>query len=227
MNLGLMKLSSPAVRLLKPARTISEKPTSKRWGYDRGTPIDRYYIQKFFEAHKDDISGRVLEIKNNRYTEKHGQNVTKQDVLDIDEDNKQATIIADLAKADHVPSNTFDCFILMETLQLIYDYKAAIEHAYRILKPGGVLLASVPTTNACDVYFLGHEYWRFTAPACQRIFGDIFGEAGTHIEPFGNFASCTAALDGLAAEEVTETVLDQHDPIYTLGVCIRAVKPKK
>ena len=38
------------------------EPVSRLFGYDRGTPVDRYYMEKFLGGHSADIRGRVLEI---------------------------------------------------------------------------------------------------------------------------------------------------------------------
>jgi SAM-dependent methyltransferase len=120
-------------------------PISREWGSDRGLPIDRYYIERFLRVHGADIRGHVMEIRDDAYTREFGGNrVTRTDVLHAVEGNPQATIVADLACADHIPSDTFDCVILTQTLQFIYDALAAVGTLHRILKPGGVLLATIP-----------------------------------------------------------------------------------
>jgi hypothetical protein len=47
------------------------QPINANWGYERGTPIDRYYIDQFLQEHASDIRGRVLEVANNEYTRKN------------------------------------------------------------------------------------------------------------------------------------------------------------
>src|SRR5215218_5304989 len=74
-------------------------PLSDHWGRDRGTPIDRYYIERFLAAERSTIRGRVLEVLNAEYTERFGTGVERSDVLDIDSSNTTATIVADLAAA--------------------------------------------------------------------------------------------------------------------------------
>ena len=36
-------------------------PVSTQFGWDRGLPVDRYYIEDFLARHSSDIRGRVLE----------------------------------------------------------------------------------------------------------------------------------------------------------------------
>src|ERR1044071_9523598 len=69
-------------------------PLSDHWGFDRGTPLDRYYIGRFLEEHRQDIHGRVLEVKDSNYTDRYGVGVQRRDVLDIDPSNPHATIVA-------------------------------------------------------------------------------------------------------------------------------------
>ncbi|MGH3084528.1 MAG: class I SAM-dependent methyltransferase, partial [Gaiellaceae bacterium] len=149
-------------------------PLSDHWGRDRGTPVDRYYIERFLAEERDAIRGRVLEVMNADYTERFGAAVERRDVLDIDPTNEAATILADLAAADSVPSDLFDCFILTQTLQYIYDLEAAVEHAHRILRPGGTLLCTVPVISRIARLQLDSEYWRLTPAACARLFDDVF-----------------------------------------------------
>lgn len=201
----------------------SSKPVSDNWGFDRGRPVDRYYIESFLESHRADIQGRVLEIMNSDYTDRFGSRIECADVLDIDPSNSKATIIADLASADVIPSDSFDCFILNQTLQLIYNVKSAIQQAHRILRPRGVLLVTVP----CLSRLAGQgftDYWRFTPYSCERLFGDIFGEEQVSMSVFGNVLSAVAFLEGMACEEFSKRELDRVDERYPMLIAIRAVK---
>ena len=147
-------------------------PINSTWGFERGQPIDRYYIENFLLNHSNDIYGRVLEIGDATYTGNFGgDRVTKSDVLHVKEGNAIATIVADLTDADHIPSDTFDSFILTQTLQLIYEVRLALKTIYRILKPGGVVLATVPgITQLSDPEWRDTWYWNFTTVSARRLF---------------------------------------------------------
>lgn len=201
----------------------STKPRSDGWGFDRGRPVDRYYIESFLEHHWYDVHGQVLEILNSDYADKFGLAVERVDILDIDPTNRQATVIADLAAADSICDDSFDCFILTQTLQLIYDVKSAIAHAHRILRPGGVLLVTIPAVSrlAGEGYT---DYWRFTPASCARLFGEIFGPEQVTITAYGNVLSAIAFLEGMACEELSKSELDVIDERYPVLLAIRAVK---
>lgn len=204
------------------------KPISLSWGLDRGRPIDRYYIENFLARHANDVQGRVLEIGNNAYTRNLGKDrVVQSDVLHIDETDPNATIIGDLASADHIPSDTFDCFILTQTLQLIYEVRPALKTIYRILKPGGVVLATVPgITPIADPEWQKCWCWSFTALSARRLFEEVFPAEAIEIATFGNVLAATAFLQGIAAEELQADELNYRDPGYEVAITLRAVKPR-
>ena len=43
------------------------KPISSTWGFDRGTPIDRFYIDRFMQAHAHDVRGRWQLVRVAQY----------------------------------------------------------------------------------------------------------------------------------------------------------------
>ncbi len=200
-------------------------PLSDSWGYDRGTPVDRYYIERFLDEHRRDIHGRVLEIKDSTYADRFGIGVEQRDVLDINPSNPHATFAADLAAADAIPSNLFDCFVLTQTLQLIYDTRACLKHAHRILRPGGVLLITVPSVSRIvPRYGLQTDYWRFTPASCSALFGEVFGQAQVTVHSYGNVLTAIAFLTGMACEELSHRELEAQDPYYPIIITVRAVK---
>lgn len=213
-------------RRLRPARLGNLRrttPVSQRYGFDRGTPVDRYYIDKFLTAHRADIRGCGLEVKNAGYLRRYGTGLERVDILDIDASNPDATIVADLSAADGAPDAAFDCFVLTQTLQFIYDWRAALGHARRILRPGGVLLVTVPAVSRLDRTLSEIDYWRFTPPGCRRMFGEVFGADRVRVESYGNVLSANAFLMGLAAEELTAKELETADPAFPVLIGVRAV----
>jgi SAM-dependent methyltransferase len=198
--------------------------------YLRGLPIDRYYIEEFLSKNVSDIKGNVLEMGDAFYTKKFGgQHVTKSDVMHSVNGNPDATIVSDLTHADNVPSDTFDCIILTQTLQMIYDYKSALLSLYRILKPGGVLLVTSHGLTR-TVRFEGvddwGEYWHFTSQSLKHAFSEVFGENSYRIETYGNVLSAIAQLHCIGANELKKSELDYSDNHYEVIIAVRAVKIK-
>jgi peptidoglycan/xylan/chitin deacetylase (PgdA/CDA1 family) len=220
--------SIPLVGKVHPGDLWRLTPISSNWGLDRGRPIDRYYIENFLAQHASIIRGRVLEIGDNAYTKAFGgTRVTISDVLHVTEGNPMATIIGDLTRADHIPSDSFDCIILTQTLQLIYDARAALETLHRILKPDGVLLATVPgITHIARDEWAASWYWHFTTLSARRLFDEVFLPSHVQVECYGNVLASTAFLYGLAVDDLDKEELDHRDPDYELLITVKAVKAK-
>jgi hypothetical protein len=199
------------------------EPLSRCYGYDRGRPVDRYYIEKFLAAESRHIHGNVLEIGENTYTSKFGSGVVKSEMLHVKEGVPGATYVDDLTDGSTLPSNGFDCVILTQTLHLIYDMKAALTTIYRILKPGGVLLCTVPgITQVSDEEWNETWYWSLTANSAKRVFAEVFPPSAVEIKAYGNLLSATSFLHGLADSELTTAELDHFDREYPVTIAIKA-----
>lgn len=215
---GIVAAASPLPRRVT--------PVSRTWGYDRGSPVDRYYIETFLGRHTRDIRGRVLEVGDSSYTKRFGgDRVETSEILDVSEGNPEATYVADLSNAGHLPSDRFDCIIFTQTLHLIYNVPAAIQALRRLLKPGGVLLATFPgITKISQHEWGGSWYWGFSGNSARRLFGDVFTPPGVVIESFGNVLTASAFLYGFAQEELSRGELDHRDPEYEVIITARAEK---
>jgi SAM-dependent methyltransferase len=201
-------------------------PLSQNFGFDRGWPVDRYYMDRFLAEHRGDIRGRVLEVKEGRYTAQYGVGVDAVDVLDIDAANPHATIVADLARLDPAGcADRFDCFVLTQTLHLIYDVRAALSGAHMLLRPGGVLLATIPAVSRIVPRHEGvTDYWRLTVPSATALFGEAFGSAQVQARSYGNVLAAIAFLAGMAGDELSRDELDVNDPEMPVLIAVRAVK---
>ncbi|WP_206512953.1 glycosyltransferase [Larkinella soli] len=204
------------------------RPFSTEFGYDRGGPVDRYYIENFLRRHADLIKGRVLEIGDNSYTMQFGgDRVEKSDVLHVHSENPLATFVGDLSDAPQIPDNLFDCIILTQTLHLIYNMKGAVDTCMRILKPGGVLLLTVPGISHIDHDEWNENWlWSFTSGSLQRLLSEVFPKNQIEIKTHGNVFIATAFLYGMGVSEVTKYELDWTDPHYQVIITAKVVKPQ-
>jgi SAM-dependent methyltransferase len=203
-------------------------PISRKFGVDRGLPVDRFYIERFLAAQADCIRGQVLEIGEDTYTRRFGgPRVTGNDVLHVTGDNPAATIVANLADAPHIPDERFDSIVLTQTLQLIFDPPAAMRTLHRILKPGGILLLTVPGISPVATRSVWGPtwYWSFTHASVSRLLAAVFEPGHCRFETHGNVLAAVAFLQGLAAEELSPDELSSSDPDYPVIITALARKP--
>lgn len=211
-------------RLFQYGRFARTRPLSSNFGFERGLPIDRFYVERFLARQAGDIKGRVLEIGDDAYSRRFGgDRITWQDVLHINPDSPGATIAGDISMPDVLPADSFDCLVITQTLHLIYDMPSAVEHLRRSLKPGGVALVTVPGITPIDrKEWRETWYWSLTTASAKRMFGEVFGEANVEVESFGNVFAACAFLQGAAVEEVDTRKLEMVDEAFPVIVAIRA-----
>jgi glycosyltransferase involved in cell wall biosynthesis len=203
-------------------------PISRTFGFDRGTPVDRYYVDRFLAENASDIRGRVLEVGDNAYTLRFGgARVERSDILHVDATNPRATFVGDLAQLEVLPATTFDCIVLTQTLHLVYDMRAAVATLHQALKLGGVLLMTTPGISPVDRGEWGKTwYWSLTDLAVRSLLAERFRPGDIAVETHGNVFAATAFLYGLALEELGHVDLNVNDVGFPVIVAARAVKAK-
>lgn len=221
---GLTESFTPKVGSVRFGDLYRTTPFSRRYGFDRGGAVDRVYIEEFLYENRSLIKGRVLEIANNNYTLRFGgANVTQSDILHVHSSDTKATIIADLGQPLQIGEDLFDCIILTQTLQFIYDYKKAIENCYRLLRPGGHLLLTVPGITP-----IGRDpfdwYWSFSSFSMKRILGEHFTSENIQVRTYGNVLAASAFLYGLGKKEIDEKELHVNDPSFQVIIAVSARK---
>jgi SAM-dependent methyltransferase len=82
-----------------------------------------------------------------------------------------------------VSDGSVDVVLSTETLEHISDPPVYLRQAFRCLKPGGVLILTVPFSARW--HFIPHDYWRFTPTGLQRLLSTT-GFTGTLVFARGN-----------------------------------------
>ncbi len=195
-------------------------PLSERWGADRGQPIHRRYIEQFLGRHQLDVRGRCLEFNDRRYTDQFsGGRATTIDVIHIDDQNPEATIVADLTKPNDLADGAFDTIICSHVLHIVFDLGAIVREMHRILAPGGTLLVAVPAISMAGPEY--PELWRFTPLGLRRTLELAFPSEAVEVVAFGSSLTAAAEIRGVVAEELREAELDQHDHRFAVEVCAK------
>jgi len=198
----------PVVRHVRRLRRL--RPLGNGRSY--GTPVVRYFWSHYLQQHRQDIHGHCLEIGDMQTILGYGETaVTRADVIDVTAHSPQVTIVADLSRADHVPADTYDCFINQFTMPVIYVVQAALYHSLRILKPGGVLLVNF---SSVDYYF--HKgldmgtgqpmflFWWFTAIQVENLLRRVgLSSDDFQLTVYGNLFTRVAYQINIPAEQLT------------------------
>lgn len=194
-------------------------PVSPVYGFDRGTPVDRPYIEAYLDRHRSDVRGRVLEVKSDDYARRYGDDrLGRIDVLDVDAENPRATVVADLDVPDALPVSAYDCVLLTQTLQFLTP-AVALPALYRSLAPGGVLLLTVSALARMETP--DSDRWRVPPAGLRDLYASLLPpEAEVEVEGRGNAVAAAAFMLGLAVEEVGRHRLEPVDwrfPLVTLS----------
>lgn len=215
-----------ARRLRRPAiwgNIRRRAPLSTHWGFHRGTPIDRVYIERWIGINRSLIRGAVLEVKDSDLVVRFGSKLTQIDVVDIDSTNKDATIIADLAVPGSLPAARYDCAVVTQTLQYVSSPLDAVHNLLNSLAPGGSLILTVPGVEPCEHGSIGSDRWRFLAAGVEHLLASATadGDFDFDVVSFGNAATVLGVAAGTVLEDGFEKYLDPADPHYPVTIGAR------
>ena len=204
---------------LRGALRTLDGPVSDIYGFDRGTPIDRPYIEGYLTQHSRDVHGRVLEVKSDDYARLFGgPRVSAVEVVDVDTDNPHATLVADLNVAGALPTAAYDCVLLTQTLQFLTP-AVALPSLYASLAPGGVLLITTSALTRQETP--DSDRWRLPPSGLLDLLQEhLPAEAEVEVESRGNAVAAAASLLGMAVEELGASRLIAHDwrfPVVSLA----------
>jgi hypothetical protein len=222
----------PVIREVRCMQFRSLRPRGN--GRQRGTPVVRAYWSQYLTEHRSDIRGLGLEIGTVETLRRFGgAAVDRADALDLTAHSPEITVVGDLSRADHIPSNLYDCFVNQFTMHLIFDVQSALFHSIRILKPHGVLLVNF---SCVDYYFprgldMGTGaplflFWWFTPIQVDNLMRSIgLTEHDYTLTIYGNLFARIAYEMNVPAEELTRRELQYVDPGHPVLICARVVKP--
>jgi SAM-dependent methyltransferase len=229
---GWLKL--PVARNL---RCVTLRRTSAVYpGRAVGMQVVRYYWNRFLDERRMDVRGRALEIGVTGTIRHFGEDrLTSAEAIDVSASDPSVTIVADLTKADHVLADQFDCFVNQFTMHILYDFRAALYHSIRLLKPGGVLLINFPCRSGYPANGIplgsgrsAHVCWWFTPYLVETVCAELgIDEDHRELKTYGNYFALAAYMAGIPSEELTRDELETVDPDFPLLICARIQKPDK
>ncbi len=209
----------PLITAIASMETI---PISKQFATERGTPVDRYYIEQFLKEHNELIKGDVLEIEDSTYTKMFGKKERLNHVLvmDVSADTEKITFNANLETGEGIRRQVADCFICTQTLMYIFDIKEAAKNIGRLLKTGGYALItcsglSQNSRRCMDNYGC---CFNFNAAVFEKMFEDEDSLSVVETGSYGNVKTVLAHLAGLCQEDLKKEDFEPNDIYYPLIV---------
>lgn len=222
----------PIVRWLRPLGWRRLRPL--RDGQSDGLSTIRYYWTDFLLRHRAEVRGRALEIGETSTIRLFGGDaVTAPEALDLAAHSPEVKVVADLSRADDVAPDQYDCFVNQFTTCVIYDIRAALYHALRLVKPGGTLLINF----WCVDYYLHrgldmgtgaplYMYHWFTPIQVHDLLQRLaLTEKDYTLTVYGNLLTRLAFLLNIPARDFTPAELDHQDPGQPLLICVSIRKP--
>lgn len=210
--------------MLAPFEFTEQKPQSYRamdevFGESRGTPIDRYYIEKFLSGRKNfkrDI--KVLEVGDSNYSKKYFPNA-KHFVLEYESGSPgliiKKTLLLDLGSETLSIAGEFDVIIVPQTLNFIFNVQQAADNLVNLLRPGGQMLITSGFISQLSTYDYDRwgEFWRLTDKALAKIFSNVNVSVTTN--QYGNLSAALLLLQCYSVEDVRKLgLLDHSEQCY-------------
>jgi SAM-dependent methyltransferase len=199
---------------------IGVLPFDRDFGSSRGTPIGRYYVEKFLRENADRVRGRCLEFGDARYKALF-TGAEKYEVVNI-KPGPGVDYVCDIHDTRSMPQETFDTIICTQVFEhLAWPEKAAVS-LYGLLRPGGLLLLTAPFLN--PVHGLPADFRRFTPGGLDLILRGA-GFVMDSVDFGGNSSVGLGSLLGMVTEDFTTTELDVKDPVYPYNCLLRGHRP--
>lgn len=195
-------------------------PLCHDYGYSRGTPIDRYYLEQFIREIRSYVVGYTLEIggsRENQYL--YGfTNAMSYKTMDMHQ-KPEVDITGDIHDPNSLGSNSFDSIILFNVLEHCEKPWIVVENIYNWLTKRGSVFCMVP--NSQRIHRDPKDYWRILPDGMRSLFAKF---PIKQLYLYGNPITTIATMMGVAAEELSSEELNSFNSEYLVATCIYACK---
>ena len=131
-------------------------------------------------------TGDILKIFKNHNLFKNGVGVDISSKIGGDKKISDVTLLQIPNIEEYAISNInkFDSITILDVLEHIYDQKHILNNLYKMLKPKGTLIVTVPGKHLFSFFDMGNL--KFVLPSLHKIFINIFKGKSYYFEQYGN-----------------------------------------
>tara|TARA_Y100000385_G_scaffold274995_1_gene318802 strand:+ start:293 stop:985 length:693 start_codon:yes stop_codon:yes gene_type:complete len=201
---------------------------SNDFGFGRGTPIDRYYLEIFLKTNQKYFIGESLEFGSDFYLKKYNNRIKSFDVFTsfLDKKNSKNIIKGDLSLIEDLPKEKYDFIVCTNVLNFIYEIDSAIKGLHKMLKKNGICLISLAGfsthVSRYDMDKWG-DYWRLSKKTAIKIFKKNNFEI-EECNSYGNVYLASAQMKGFCVEDIDNEMLKNVDNDYQMLITLRIKK---
>ena len=218
-------------------RKINRKqntPLTRNFGVRRGTPIDRYFIDKkisnFLESlDKKKKKYRGLEIGGFHYLRR---NSSVYEAFELVQSSSKGFKDNVICKDLNIPYDgefenieKFDFIVCTQVLNFVKDDINSLQVMNKLLNKNGIIIGSV-TGMISPLSMYDYERWGayrgYTDQGLKALFERT--NYSINIETFGNFDLSCEFLNGSVVEDLDEDILNFKDPLFQTTHTFNALK---
>lgn len=188
-------------------------PISSDFGWSRGTPVGRYYVNKFVAEKAARLGGTILEFGESRYKACF-KTVHCYQVIDVFP-GPSVDYVCDIHDVSSVPEHHFDVIVCTQVLEHVERPVDALRQLHKLLKQDGHLICTVPFL--AHIHYVPTDFYRFSIDAiCSAL--EIAGFEVLEARNSGNALVTLGSLLGFCAEDFDEKEMSVVDGIYPFNI---------
>ena len=113
-----------------------------------------------------------------------------------------------------VTADLFDCFVLSQWLQFVYNIPVRNTHTCRLLCPGDLVRVAVPCVSQIAPRYGAAT--GFTQVSCDVLISEVFGMGRAAVQTYASIFMTIAFLTRTTHKELSWNKLGMQDPYYPL-----------